>query len=88
MRVGVLLLVALSAGASASAAPRPPLKSRIAPKVQQAQQAGGELARKARSDAASAASAAGASLHRALDDDGDGEVSAADFERTLERLSR
>ena len=54
MRVRVLFVVALSAGASASAAPRPPLKSRIAPKVQQAQQAGGELARKARSDAASA----------------------------------
>ena len=88
MRVGVLFVLALSAGASASAAPRPPFKSRIAPKVQQAQQAGGELARKARSDAASAASAAGASLHRALDDDGDGEVSAADFERTLERISR
>ena len=88
MRVGVLFVLALSAGASASAAPRPPFKSRIAPKVQQAQQAGGELARKARSDAASAASAAGASIHRALDDDGDGEVSVADFERTLERISR
>lgn len=83
-----LLVVLLVPNVLTSSTPARPSRRHASLVAQSAYKAGGHIAQGALKAGGDIASGAGRSLHNALDDDGDGEVSAADFERTLGRWSR